>query len=247
MKNALNPSTKLHLITGALVSFWSFIFIIIAKPFEHGQMDTEKWIIVGLGFSIVTFLAYLAVILYQNLIYTKREKWDLILEISTYFIFFLVYVLLTFVFYKSPMIRGFYSFFEFLSKLIFGIFLILTPIIFVCRRYITNVIPDEEEYIRIKGENKLDILQIKKTDLVCISNAQNYVEIFYLQQDKIKTKLIRTTLKKLQNDFKFLVQIHRSHLINPFHFKSWKDTNTILIHSIELPVSKSYKNHLFSL
>ena len=72
----------------------------------------------------------------------------------------------------------------------------------------------------LKEKKKLDFLKIRKNDLVCISNSQNYVEIFYTEENQIKTKLIRSTLKKVQKDFDFLLQIHRSHLINRAHFKA---------------------------
>ncbi|MEL6255259.1 MAG: LytTR family DNA-binding domain-containing protein, partial [Bacteroidota bacterium] len=62
-----------------------------------------------------------------------------------------------------------------------------------------------------------------------------------------KTKLIRTSLKKLQAEFPFLLQIHRSHLINPEHVKSWVDSSTISLSQIELPVSKNYKERLLNL
>lgn len=98
-----------------------------------------------------------------------------------------------------------------------------------------------------KGENRLDILKINKADLVCISNAQNYIEIFYIENNKLHSKLIRSSLKKVLDDFGFLVQIHRSHLINPSHFKSWRNSNTIILTQIELPVSKNYKDVLLAL
>ena len=90
-------------------------------------------------------------------------------------------------------------------------------------------------------------LKIRKADLVSISNAQNYVEIFYLENNQLRTKLIRSSLKKVQEDFDFLLQIHRSHLINPLHFKSWRNSNTIILTQIELPVSKNYKASLLTL
>ena len=185
---SLHPSKRFHFIIGALISFWSFIFIVFVKPFEHGQMDIEKWVYVGLGFSTLTFLAYVAVILYQNLMYKRIRKWNVLLELSTYLIFFTLYAITTFIFYRSPIINGFYSFYEFLINIIVNIFLILTPIIFISRHYTTKLLPPKDDHITIKGDNKLDILKIKKSDLVCVSNVQNYVEIFYLDQEHLKTK-----------------------------------------------------------
>ena len=51
----------------------------------------------------------------------------------------------------------------------------------------------------------------------------------------------------MQADFDFLVRIHRSHLINPVHFKSWKDAHTLSLTQIEVPVSKNYKKALEAL
>jgi DNA-binding LytR/AlgR family response regulator len=132
--------------------------------------------------------------------------------------------------------------------------LISTPVIVLARSYSVKLIPvkvknisSENQKIIIRGENKSDILKIRADDLVCISNANNYVEIFFIDQSDLKTKLIRSTLKKLQHDFDFLVQVHRSHLINPSHFKSCKNQDTICLTQIELPVSKNYKEYLLSL
>ena len=106
--------------------------------------------------------------------------------------------------------------------------------------------PKDEDII-IRGTNRLDFLKIKQSELVCISNTQNYVEIFFLENGTLQTKLIRNSLKKIQEDLVFLVQVHRSHLINPQHFRTWKDPHTILLTQKELPVSKTYKEGLLSL
>ncbi|MEM1336183.1 MAG: LytTR family transcriptional regulator DNA-binding domain-containing protein [Bacteroidota bacterium] len=51
----------------------------------------------------------------------------------------------------------------------------------------------------------------------------------------------------MRSDFDFLIQVHRSHLINPTHFKSWKDANSIVLTQMELPISKNYKSQLLRL
>jgi len=243
----LNPSIKHHAIIGALIGAWGFLFAFFARPFEHGTMDLEKWIYVSLGFSFLAFLSYLAISFFQKYVFEKKNKWNITLEISTYLLFYLLYTLSSFIYYKSPIIEGFYDFPEFLVKIIVNRGLIITPLILIARRYSIQLIPMVEDFITIKGENKLDILKIKRSELVCISNSQNYVEIFFLENDTLRSKLIRSSLKKMQADFKFLLQVHRSHLINPIHFKSWKNASVISLTQIELPVSKNYKSQLLSL
>lgn len=240
----LNPSIKHHLAIGALTMLWAFLFAYFVRPFAHGYMNDIIWLRVGAGFSIAVFTSYSIVTILQWLLYKKREHWNLFLEISMYFLFYFIYSATTYLYYKGSIIKGFYDFPEFFWNIIINIILILTPIMFLARRYAIKLIPQKEEIIVLKGDNKLDILKIKKSELICISNAQNYAEIFYLEGTILKTKLIRTSLKKLQHEFDFLVQIHRSHLINPSHFKSWKDSNTIELTQVELPVSKSYKNRV---
>jgi DNA-binding LytR/AlgR family response regulator len=144
-------------------------------------------------------------------------------------------------------LNGGYGFIKFLETIILKSALISTPIIVLARIYVVSLIPAQDDTIIIRGDNKLDILKIKKDELICVSNAQNYVEIFFVEGNEVKVKLIRSTLKKIQNDFDFLIQIHRSHLINPSHFKAWKNAGTISLTQIELPVSKNYREHLLSL
>ena len=243
----LNPSIKYHTIIGISLGAWSFLFSILTRPFEHGEMDFSRWMEVSVGFSSIAFLSYVVVSWFQKIVFQKLTKWSIPLEVGFYLLFYSIYTLATYYYYRSPIITGFYDFQEFFIKIILNIVVIFTPLIVIARYYTLKLIPKEVEEITIKGENKLDILKIKKDELICISNSQNYVEIFFLENDVLRTKLIRSSLKKVQHEFDFLIQVHRSHLINPSHFKSWKDSATILLTQVELPVSKNYKNRLLSL
>ena len=243
----INTSIKHNTTIAALLAAWSFVFAFFIKPFEHGTMDTERWIEVSVGFSLIAFISYFMVSRIQNLLFKKFGTWNLYLELLIYVLFYSCYTIISFTYYRSPIIKGFYTFFEFFSKIILNIILIFTPIMFFARHFASKLIPRKEEKIIIRGVNKLDVLKIKPAELICISNAQNYVEVYYLEQNTIKSKLIRSSLKKMQSDHDFLIQVHRSHLINPEHFKSWKDSNTIMLTQMELPVSKNYKSRLLAL
>ena len=240
----LNPSIKHHTIIGALLSFWILLLIIVVRPFGHGVMDFEKWVYVALGFSVIPFFSYLIVTFLQRYLYKKLSVWNSMLEFSMYVLFYSLYTSVSYAYYLGPMVEGFYDLWEFFLNIASKNAMILTPILFLARRYSIRLMPTIEEEITLRGDNKLDILKIKKVELICISNAQNYVEIYYLENDILKIKLIRTSLKKLQHEFNFLIQIHRSHLMNPVHFRSWKDSTTIELTQMELPVSKGYKDRL---
>ena len=245
--NKLNPSIKHHLIVGMLISLWLFVFAFIIKPFDDGTINFQSWLLISVGFGLLAFLCYGILAIIQKMIYKKLSTWNITLEISGIVFFYLIYLFGVYTYYKSPVLNGGYNFTEFFITIFIKVALILTPVIILARRYLIKLIPVKEDVLIFKGENKHDILKIKKADLVCISNAQNYVEIFYIENDKLHSKLIRSSLKKIQDDFTFLLQIHRSHLINPTHFKSWRNPNTIILTHIELPVSKNYKEVLLAL
>lgn len=243
----LNPSIKHHLLIGIFISIWLFIFAFFIKPFDDGTISSKMWLLISVGFSGIAFLCYGLLAVIQKMIYQKVSKWNVGFEIISLIFFQLLFLVITYSYYKSPVLNGGYDFLEFSRIIILKSALISTPILILARGYSVKLIPIKDDYISIRGENKLDILKIKKQDLVCVSNSQNYVEIFFIEESQLKIKLIRSSLKKVQSDFDFLVQIHRSHLINPTHFKAWKNQSTVSLTQIELPVSKNYKEHLLYL
>jgi hypothetical protein len=244
--NKLNPSIKHHLLIGIFISIWLFIFAFFIKPFDDGTISFLMWIYISVGFSLTAFLCYALLSLIQKKLYQRISKWNIGFEIISLLFFQLLFLFSTYIYYKL-ILNGGYDFLKFTQLIILKAALISTPILILARIYSVKLLPTQDEHIIIRGENKLDILKIRKDDLVCVSNSQNYVEIFFTDQNQLKTKLIRSTLKKVQTDFGFLVQVHRSHLINPTHFKAWKNQDTISLTQIELPVSKNYKVHLLSL
>lgn len=249
----LNPSFKHHTLVGVFISLWVFIFTFFIKPFDGGGFNLDKWwLYLSSGFSIITFATYYSTIIFQDFIYDKLSKWNIILEILILIIFNLLNLIFTYGYYKSPFLNG-VLYFNLYSVAFLKAAIIFTPILIFTRRFILKFIPEmetdleEEKTIIIKGEYKLDFLKILKTDLVCISKSQNYIEVFYLENDQLKSKLIRSSLKKVQENLDFLTQVHRSHLINSVHFKSWKNQNTVSLTQIEIPISKNYKQNLSSL
>ncbi|MEO8240643.1 MAG: LytTR family DNA-binding domain-containing protein [Flavobacterium sp.] len=243
----LNPSTKHHFIIGILISIWTFLFAFIIRPFDDGTLNFRLWLLISIGFSVMALASYGLLAIIQERVYLNLSRWNIRLEVASLVFFYSIYLIGIYVYYKSPLIAGGYSFIEFTTIIFLKLALISAPVIILARRYLIKLIPIKEDILTIKGDNKLDILKIKKSHLICVSNAQNYIEIFYTDNGQLKSKLIRYSLKKIQEDFDFLVQIHRSHLINPSHFKSWKNPNTISLTQIELPVSKNHKENLLDL
>lgn len=93
----------------------------------------------------------------------------------------------------------------------------------------------------IQGENRLDILKVCSSNLICVVASDNYVEIYYLNGIKVEKKIMRSSLKKIQKQIPELVKTHRSYLISPVHFIKWENANNIALSHMNVPVSRNYK------
>lgn len=101
-----------------------------------------------------------------------------------------------------------------------------------------------------KDENGKIMLAIKPTQLLLLKSENNYTSIFFLQNEKVEKKLIRTNLKKLESElsaFPYLLRIHRSYMVNLENIASVqrkKGSFQILLTQLpEMPlkVSETYK------
>lgn len=114
------------------------------------------------------------------MIYQKVSKWNVGFEIIILIFFQLLFLVITYSYYKSPVLNGGYDFLEFSRIIILKSALISTPILILARGYSVKLIPIKDDYISIRGENKLDILKIKKTGLsLCFKFAKLCRDFLY--------------------------------------------------------------------
>ena len=199
-------------------------------------------------YGVISFLGYMVLVPLQNWIYQKLGKWTFLLEVLVIALFNLVVLMGNYFYYKSGMVNGDYSFIQFTFEIYYPIFLILLPILLFSRWFLNRKrVNLNTEKIVLIGDSKLDILQINLSDLICISSADNYVEISYLLNNTLHKKLLRITLKNIHPQVPSLVKTHRSYLINTTHFKDWKNANTIRVAQMEIPVSKNYKKDVLAI
>ena len=244
----LNTSWKHHLITAFITAIWLVVFLVFIAPFDIAELPFNIRLQIMPLYGIISFIGYLILIPLQNWVLKKLKQWTVVLE-SLIIILFNVLVLLgSYIYYTSDIINGAYSFIQFTFEVYYPIFLFLLPIIIFARWFLNKkVVNHNSEKIILTGENKLDILQIKSSDLICITSADNYVEVAYLINNILNKKLLRTTLKNMHSQLPELVKVHRSHLINPIHFKEWKTANVLLLTQMEVPISKNYKQNIMAL
>ena len=201
----------------------------------------------AIGYSLIALFGYLIIIPIQNKIFIKVNKWNLKLEITLILLFYLLTLIPSYLYHKSDFTNGLYNLREFSANIFFPSIIVLTPLIIFSRIHLIKLVDETEDYLIIKGAYKLDYLKIKPANLVCVSSSRNYVDIYYLDNGILTKKMIRTSLKKIEHDVTLLIRVHRSHLMNPNHFLSWKNNNTLSLTQIEVPITKNFKENVKSL
>ncbi|NLJ08661.1 MAG: LytTR family transcriptional regulator [Sphingobacteriales bacterium] len=105
-----------------------------------------------------------------------------------------------------------------------------------------------QKTIVINSENKSENISLPAKDLVLIRSADNYAEIFFLEEGQIKRALLRNTLKNIENQlsvFPNFVRCHRAFIVNSIYVERMEKSfgnHFLLIKGFEekIPVSRVY-------
>lgn len=115
---------------------------------------------------------------------------------------------------------------------------------------------EEEVLVRFHDENKKLKLVIAPSAILYLQSDENYVNIIYLESDKVKTFVLRASMKSLESivEKHRLVRCHRSYVVNPSHVSILKkETDGSIIAELDdkrvqpIPVSKRYYDSLSEL
>jgi DNA-binding LytR/AlgR family response regulator len=112
-----------------------------------------------------------------------------------------------------------------------------------------------EIFIPIKDEKGILRMTLKSVNILYLESNDNYVNVYYLDNDKTKTYLVRNSLKLLEKNLKEypIYRCHRSFSVNIKNVKMIRKSKKgyeLLIDSpkeIVLPVSKSYEKKILDL
>ncbi len=227
-----------------MIGSWLFLFTILIKPFQLEPLINSRWLTMALGYSLIALFGYLMLIPIQSKIFIKANKWNLKYEFVFFLLFYLLTLIPSYLYHKSDFTKGIYNFPEFSINIFLPSIIILTPLIIFARMQLIKLVDETKDFIIINGTYKLDYLKIKSAKLVCVSSSKNYVDIHYLDNGVLRKKTMRSSLKKIEKEVPFLTRVHRSHLINPSHFRSWKNNNTLSLTQIEIPITKTFKERI---
>jgi LytTr DNA-binding domain len=252
------------------ISFGVFIFVLFFQPFPQDNLDFNNGLVYFAGFGGIMFIV---IVLIRNLLpWIIREngsdddnkklipsylKGFLILLLSgTAFEFYLRYVgSVRINFYNSlkifliclvpPIITGLYDRIKTLGQQNDSLILEKKIIQKQVEKYEEDYLNKSVEFI---SENINENFSLLVAEVAFIRSADNYVEIVFKEGDGFKKKLIRNTLKNIEQQirqYSNFIRCHRICIVN-VHFiekLTRNNDNHLLVikgYNEQLPVSRQY-------
>ncbi len=233
---------KRHFFIGCFIAF----FLIVIQPFSVNLWETDNKVLKLLGYGVVSFVmpcllttAIFAFFKPQN----EDEKWVVGKEIML-MIAILFSVAIGNIFYALSLkimelsIGNFIG--SLLSVVILGIFPLTASVFLKYSRYKAlnereaSVLDDnlhdfqqknqdrseieakKDNNVALIAENEKDIIELNIDYLQYIESADNYANIVFLDQNKLKKELLRGTLKRFEQQISqpFVMRCHRSFIVN---------------------------------
>lgn len=253
------------------ISAGVFVFLLLFQPFgiPLWEPDTKIYNLLGIGF--ITFLCLSINLLFFPGIFTKifsNARWNIKKEIlwNTWILFTVStgYYL----YFKSVGISGF-EFNNVITLLLAAVIPISVLIVINYNRILRSHLKLANELSKKLKDNKQikekivyfvsdyqkDSLAVKVSAIIFIHSANNYIEVYWNDNDTVKSQMVRCSLTKAEEilkDYKFIFKCHRSYMVN-YDFIEKVEGNPqgykLFFENVDfsIPVSKNYINKLSEL
>ncbi|PWE00982.1 LytR/AlgR family response regulator transcription factor [Marinilabilia rubra] len=251
------------------ISLGIFLFVLFFEPFSILLTDLKNRLAFLVGLSvIILFLMVLVYVVFTHIISVSSlvlKDWFLSSYVKGFVLTVLITIALTF--YLRFVGQTAMSFFNFFKILFISIFPAVATSL---HDAIENLKRHNEALIAEKGKTRLQVekyeenllartidlttvgtkdnFRVAVADIVCLVSADNYVEVIFKEEGRYKKKLLRNTLKNLQQllgPYSFFVRIHRICVVNIHyvdHLRKSFNSYWVSIKGMDrkLPVSRQY-------
>jgi len=226
-----------RVLASFLFSGFIYVFLLIFQPFGISNIQYYKPIFV-LGFFGITLIVMLFSYLVMPIIFKNIfdiDKWTIKKNLAFIVIQFLVITVLNWI-YTSTFGKGIVE----QHNLLFFVFVTVSvgiiPTLFLTY-FIEKKLTQKNQHIAInftnniqyqsnKSENTIIKLVSKNSDetividlkqLICVKSEGNYIKVFFLEDNLLKSRLIRNSISKIEEQliiFKTIKRCHRSYIVN---------------------------------
>lgn len=219
------------------ISLGMFLFILFFQPVELENFNFENrlLIIAGYGAITLTILAATRLLLPWTFpkVYTPGKwnmKLEIILNVSIWILNATAYA-----FYTRYVAHVSLSMYLMFKIVLLSIAPVIILIIINERKFLRKYLgqlTDQKVYLNIResvtkddplvqvelfSENRSEKINLSSQQLILIQSADNYVEIFFKEDDQIQKTLVRNTLKNIEEQLKNnsnIIRCHRTFIVN---------------------------------
>jgi len=262
--NDLKHNTKIIFF----ISVGVFVFLFLFQPLQINELvNRDKYFLV-FGLGVITFLSLSLNLLILPSLFPKilnGSAWNVKKEILwDMWILFTVSV-------------GYFLYYKALGIMEFGFSMIITLILIAIVPISVLIVLNRHRLLRshLKSANELNIklkeyksipdklvhfisdyqkdnLSIKVSLILFVRSANNYIEVFWKEDQEVKNQMVRLSLTKAEEmlmDYKFIFKCHRSYMINVNHIDKIEGSSQgyrLYFEKVDfsVPVSKIYVHKL---
>lgn len=213
-------SLKIHASIGGLLTAFVLFVIYFLKPFDTGSSNFPFKNLYFLGYGIITFLSYLITHLFSIIYYKKTNTWRLFEELLFSLAFVSITIFLAFYYTeiiindKPERITNINYVLGWFKIVFLGFGILLGCLGFILRSKMVKTREIATSQIQLFGSLKKDFLYVDTSNIVYLKSEDNYVNVFYFEKNKLKTKLLRSTLTNMVKQLPSFLKVHRSYIVN---------------------------------
>lgn len=254
-----------------MVNLFCAFFLLFFQPFGVNNYDPSQALqlelLIGVGaFMIVNIIAMIAFEFILHPLFLKANtRYHFALRLLILLIFLSTTTYLTYNFLGDFHDWSWKSYFGFIRDIGSMTSIPVTGIVlYLNQRHVRQEVDflkkqpqsssGDSQLICLTAENEKDKLYVQQEQLLLLEAQDNYVGIYYWEQDQLKRTLFRTSLKRMEMQLEGspLLRCHRSYIIHPKHLQKAKGN----AHQLQLtlagvdrkvPVSRSYIPRILSL
>jgi len=266
-------SKRDRILVSFLFSLFIFVFILIFQPFGIFNIQNFKILYIlgyfGITFSVLLLSFFVAPLLFKT--FFNFDNWTIGKNVIFIALQFLVITVLNWI-YNITIGDGIaqqhtlhYFLLITISVGIFPTFLLLYFIEKTLSRRNQNIATVLSQDISQRTNNQKDLIiklssnindetvSIKLEQLLCVKSEGNYIKVFFKEENKAKSKLLRNSIKNIEEQlsiYENVVRCHRSYIVNLDNVEKLSgNARNFILHITNLdfliPVSRSFPKEVF--
>lgn len=263
------------------ITFFSLLFINVYTPFKyaewfHTNNKSERFL-----YSVIAILGGVVILIVSRFImhFVHKKSRLTVLQYVAWLTGEMILIAFAYTFFNKFLLKDHREFMDILPRALLFIPMLLFIPYLVSYLYLTlkdkdtmirkllaskyhkkgedidGAIDDASDIVHFRDEKGTIRLLVKHSNLFYIESADNYVNIYYLNKNKVSRFMLRNTLKNIEDSLTEygLVRCHRSYIVNIEKIKVLRKEKEGLLIDLgqeeiqDIPVSKTYSEKIMEL